>query len=274
MPGCDYHLPKVNVSTMKEHTIFNVIYIGGPTAIFEIGGLRIMSDPSLDPAGGVYHSGTLVHQKTMGPAAVDIGQIDVVLLSHDQHYDNLDYTGRALVEKVAKTFTTVVGASRLKGNLIGLHPWESRSLETPNGTEIIITATPARHGPAGTEELQGDVIGFVLSVKGEKPFEFYITGDTTYYEGVAEVARRYQPSYLFLFAGAAQVRGPFNVTMGTNDAMDTALVFPDATIIPLHYEGWKHYTQNEKDLMASYKVVGVDKRFKVLEAGKRTSLPL
>jgi L-ascorbate metabolism protein UlaG (beta-lactamase superfamily) len=184
----------------------------------------------------------------MDPAAIEIGQIDVVLLSHDQHYDNLDFAGRALVETVPKTYTTVIGSSRLKGSLVGLQPWESRSLKTPDGIEIIITATPARHGPAGTEELQGDVIGFVLSVKSEKPFEIYITGDTTYYEGVAEVARRHQPSYVFLFAGAAQVRGPFNVTMAPTMLWIWRLVFPDAIIIPLHYEGWKHYAQNEKDL--------------------------
>ena len=40
---------------MKAGTLFSVIYIGGPTAILEIGGLRFMIDPSLDPPGEVYH---------------------------------------------------------------------------------------------------------------------------------------------------------------------------------------------------------------------------
>ena len=105
---------------MNNDTLINVIYIGGPTAIFEIGGLRIMTDPSLDPPGGVYHSGVLVHEKTMGPANIDIGEIDIVLLSHDQHFDNLDYSGRALLEKVPKTYTTVAGSERLKGTSVGL----------------------------------------------------------------------------------------------------------------------------------------------------------
>jgi L-ascorbate metabolism protein UlaG (beta-lactamase superfamily) len=251
---------------------FNVIYIGGPTAILEIGGLRFMTDPSLDPAGGIYHSGVLVHEKIMGPANVDIGKIDIVLLSHDQHFDNLDNAGRMLLQKVPKAYTTIIGAQRLKGSTIGLHPWQSDTVITPDGTEIVITATPARHGPAGIEGLQGDVTGFVLSVKSDPQLEIYITGDTTYYEGVAEVAKRFHPDYVFIFAGAAQVRGPFNVTMSTNDAMDTALAFPDATIIPLHYEGWKHYTQNEKDIKVSYQVLGIDKRLKILEAGIHTSL--
>ncbi len=257
---------------MEKRTVLNAIYIGGPTVILEIGGLRLMTDPSLDPAGGIYHSGVLVHQKTMSPAIVDIGKIDIVLLSHDQHFDNLDHAGRILLQKVAKTYTTVPGAERLKGQTVGLKPWQSDTVTTPDGTEIVITATPARHGPAGIEELQGEVIGFMLSIQGDAEIQVYLTGDTTYYEGIAEVARRYQPKYVFIFAGAAQVRGPFNVTMSTNDAMDTALAFPEAIIIPLHYEGWKHYTQNEKDIKTSYQVLGLDKRLKILEAGRTIQL--
>jgi L-ascorbate metabolism protein UlaG (beta-lactamase superfamily) len=251
---------------------FNAIYIGGPTAILEIGGLRIMTDPTLDPAGTVYHIPSLTVEKTTDPAQTDISKIDIVLLSHDQHFDNFDNAGRLLVKKVAKTYTTVSGAERLKGTSIGLAPWQSDTVVAPDGTTITITATPARHGPAGIEKIQGEVTGFILSIKGIRPLEIYITGDTTYYEGVAEVAKRYSPDYVFIFAGGAQTRGPFFVTMGTNDAMDTALAFPNATIIPLHYEGWKHYTQNEKDIKTSYQVLGIDERLKILEAGKTVSL--
>ena len=225
-----------------------------------------MTDPTLDQPG-IYHSGVLVHEKLSGPANVDIGKIDIVLLSHDQHFDNLDYGGRELLKKVPKTYTTMAAAQRLQGTTIGLPTWQMDAVRAPDGTEILITSTPARHGPAAIESLQGDVTGFLLTVKGPHDLEIYITGDTTYYEGVAEVAHRYHPQFVFLFAGAAQVRGPFNVTMGTNDAMDTAIAFPNATIIPLHYEGWKHYTQNEKDLKESYEVLGIDQRLRILEGG-------
>ena len=259
---------------MKTNVSINVKYIGGPTAILEIDGLRFMTDPTLDPSSTIYHLGSLTVEKTKGPVTLDIGNIDIVLLSHDQHYDNFDYAGRLLTKNIAKTFTTVAGAERLKGTSIGLHPWQSDKVVTPGGREITITATPARHGPAGIEKIQGDVTGFLLSIEGEKKIEIYITGDTTYYEGVAEVAKRYNPKYIFLFAGGAQTRGPFFVTMGTNDAMDTAVAFPDATIIPLHYDGWKHYTQNENDLKQSYKVLEIDQRLKILEAGISTLLEI
>jgi hypothetical protein len=54
--------------------------------------------------------------------------IDAVLLSNDQHADNLDDSGRAFLFRVRQVFTTEVGAQRLGGNAVGLAPWETESL--------------------------------------------------------------------------------------------------------------------------------------------------
>ena len=106
---------------------------------------------------------------------------------------------------------------------------DSAELTGPDGRSLTITATPARHGPAGIEPLSGDVIGFVLTSKekaGSRPI--YISGDTVWYDGVAEVAKRFKAGVMLPFAGAAQTRGPFHLTMDTNDAIETARAFPDA----------------------------------------------
>ena len=104
----------------------NVIYLGGPTIILEVAGLRIMTDPTLDPPGTEFlNNGKPIYWKLNGPAITDVGKIDIVLLSHDQHGDNLDNGGRELLKTVSKTLTTKVGAERLGGNAIGLAPWES-----------------------------------------------------------------------------------------------------------------------------------------------------
>jgi L-ascorbate metabolism protein UlaG (beta-lactamase superfamily) len=51
-------------------------------------------------------------KKTAKPAlAADwIGAVDAVLLSHDQHSDNLDVSGRAFLQKADRVFTTFAGA--------------------------------------------------------------------------------------------------------------------------------------------------------------------
>ncbi len=55
--------------------------------------------------------------------------------------------------------------------------------------------------------------------------------------------------------------------MSTNDAIDTAFAFPEAMIVPLHYEGWKHFTQNESDLEKAYEAVGIKERLRILKPG-------
>jgi L-ascorbate metabolism protein UlaG (beta-lactamase superfamily) len=249
--------------------------IGGPTLLIETAGFRLLTDPTFDPPG-VYPSGSAQLEKTAGPAlsADEVGAVDAVLLSHDQHADNLDPAGRAFLGRVATTFTTEVGARRLAGNAKGLRPFETAVHPGRDGRDLLVTATPARHGPAGVEPLVGDVVGFLLGF--EQPGDaIYVTGDTVWYDGIAEVARRYSPKLVVAFAGSAQTsRGPFHLTMDSNDVIETAHAFPDAAIVAVHTHGWTHFRQSSADLAASFAALGVADRLTSLEAGRATRFDL
>jgi L-ascorbate metabolism protein UlaG (beta-lactamase superfamily) len=210
--------------------------------------------------------------KTGSPAlhADDLGAVDAVLLSHDQHADNLDHGGRDFLPKAGRVLTTEAGAKRLGGNALGLAPWQATDLTSADGRRLRVTATPARHGPAGIEPFSGDVVGFVLETAGVRPV--YVTGDTVWYDGVAEVARRFKAGIVLLFAGSAQTRGPFNLTMNVNDAIETAHAFPDAAIVPVHCEGWAHFKQTCADLQVSFKALGIDGRLRLLPPGVATEV--
>jgi L-ascorbate metabolism protein UlaG (beta-lactamase superfamily) len=244
--------------------------IGGPTALIEIDGFRLLTDPTFD-LPGIYQLPHVKLEKLSGPAlAADaIGEIDAVLLSHDQHSDNLDESGKHFLPRARRVLTTVVGAKRLGGNAEGLTPWDSTELSR-NGRSLTVTATPARHGPHGIEPLAGDVIGFVVASKQGRPV--YISGDTVWYDGVAEVARRFKAGVVMPFAGAAQTRGPFHLTMDTNDTIETARAFDDAVIVPVHTDGWAHFKQNAQDLRASFDALGFGSRLKLLEPGIATEI--
>ena len=120
-------------------------YIGGPTALLELGGLRLLTDPTLDPAGTEYPTSLYTLRKTAGPALSpeSVGRIDAVLLSHDHHFDNLDHAGRTLLKSAGTVLTTQEGAERLGGNAIGLAHWQTVDLPTRDGRVLRVTGTPA-----------------------------------------------------------------------------------------------------------------------------------
>jgi L-ascorbate metabolism protein UlaG (beta-lactamase superfamily) len=248
-----------------------VTLIGGPTALIEYAGFRLLTDPTFD-GPGEYQLPYTTLKKTSTPAlrADQVGAVDAVLLSHDQHWDNFDKSGRLFAANAPRVVTTAAGAKRLGGHAIGLLPWAGTELTKSDGRRLQVVATPARHGPAGIEPLSGDVIGFVLSAEG-RPL-VYITGDTTWFAGVAEVAKRYPAGAVLLFAGAAQTRGAINLTMNANDAIETAHAFSNATIVPIHADGWAHLTEDRADLETSFKTLGIGSRLQLLEPGVATPI--
>lgn len=258
---------------MPDETV-TMTLIGGPTILLEIGGLRLLTDPTFD-APGDYPAGSITLTKLTGPAipAEAVGPIDAVLLSHDQHADNLDHAGRALLGAVPRVLTTHSAAQRLGGHAEGLAPWQTVVLPAPDGPTLRVTATPARHGPAGIEPLTGEVIGFVLTDDERPEHGIYLTGDTVWFSGVAEVAQRFTVTVVVPFVGAAQTRGPFHLTMDTNDAIETASAFPGATIVPVHHQGWAHFTQSQEDIVQAFTVVGLAHRLQALKLVEPATLP-
>lgn len=148
---------------MHKTNDVRMTYIGGSTLLIEFGALRLISDPTFDPAGTGYPTGPVTLSKTAGPAmdAPAVGPIHAVLLSHDHHFDNLDNAGRAFLANARKVITTPAGAERLQENAVGLEPWQSLELPAQTGRMLCVTGTPARHGPVVGE--RGPVTGFLIS---------------------------------------------------------------------------------------------------------------
>jgi L-ascorbate metabolism protein UlaG (beta-lactamase superfamily) len=112
----------------------------------------------------------------------------------------------------------------------------------------------------------------MLSFRDGSQAPIYLTGDTVWFDGVAEVARRFHAGVVLPFAGAARTRGPFDLTMDTNDVVETARAFPDAIIVPVHLDSWAHFTQHRDDLRATFRALGISDRLRLLEPGIPTPI--
>jgi L-ascorbate metabolism protein UlaG (beta-lactamase superfamily) len=257
-----------------------VTHIGGPTVLLEIDGWRILTDPTFDDPGRKYHFGWGTgSRKVTGPAIPldDLGRIDAVLLTHDHHADNLDDAGRALLPSSGIVVTTSSGAQRLGSGTRGLDPWGSTRLDGAGRLSIEVTATPCRHGPPLSHALVGDVVGFVLQWHGQEHGLLWISGDTVLYDGVRQVAGRFNVGLALLHLGSAQfpVTGPVRYTMTARDAINLCQLLRPRTAIPVHYEGWSHFREGrsaiEHELEAA--PVGIRDSFRLLKLGTEVEFP-
>jgi L-ascorbate metabolism protein UlaG (beta-lactamase superfamily) len=250
--------------------------VGGPTAILDLGGLRVVSDPTFDGPGP---HGYLT--KTKGPAVApdELGPVDLVLVSHDNHPDNLDDSGRALALAAPLLLTTGSGAGRLGGPAVGLAPWTSHTVPRPDGGELTVTAVPAVHGPEdGERDADGfvncEVIGFVLS--GPDLPTVYLTGDNASIRTVAEIAGRVPAvDVTVLHAGAARVANKFRdrpLTMDSVRAAAAAAIVAPGLVIPAHYDGWAHFSEGRADLARAFDEAGLAARLAL--AGHGSWIPL
>jgi L-ascorbate metabolism protein UlaG (beta-lactamase superfamily) len=241
--------------------------VGGPTAVLEYEGLRWLTDPALSPPG---EYGGLT--KLRGPA-FDIARedpIDVVLLSHHQHIDNLDPAGRAFLPSVKRVLSTTRAADELNANVIGMEPWTEVELESPRGGSVKVTAVPAQHGPDGSDEIQGPVIGFVLSAPCADTV--YVSGDNASRDVVRAIAQRTgEIGIAILNTGAVQLAkfdGAY-LTLSADHAADVAQILGARVVAPLHFEGWAHFTQGAAELKAAFSGNGIRDRLVMLERGER-----
>ena len=259
-------------------------FVGMATVVFEIGGSRFITDPVLDPAGTGYilgSTGVVRYVNEVGPAtaASELGPVDYALVSHDHHKDNLDRSGREFLKTATKTFTTMAGAQRLGQrhgiDAVGMQPWDQQELTLRDGTLMRITATPARHGPPGIARLlAGPVIGFLLEWGGFRNGAVYLTGDTRLFGGVRKVAREFDVGTIMMNLGAGSfgLTGSVCYSMPAKEGAKTAELFPKARIIPLHYDGWSHLSEDRSDVLEAFNAPHLRPRLYWLPKGLEVSL--
>jgi L-ascorbate metabolism protein UlaG (beta-lactamase superfamily) len=203
-----------------------------------------------------------------------VGHLDVALVSHDQHPDNLDRSGRALLAEIPLVLTTPQSAERLGGTAHGLAPFDEVTVERASGRPLRITALPALHGPPGADTVSGPVTGFLLA--GDDVPSVYVSGDNASLDVVREIVEFVGAvDVAVLFAGAAsvpQLLDGATLTLTSVDAAEAARLLRARVVIPVHCEGWSHYQESSSTLRTAFRSAGLAQVLTVVDAGQTVTL--
>jgi L-ascorbate metabolism protein UlaG (beta-lactamase superfamily) len=230
---------------------FAIKAYGGPTVEFRYGDLTVLTDPTFD-APGDYPIGDRALTKT-APASGPPGPVDLVLLSHDEHPDNLDRSGRELLATVPLVLSTPGAAERIGAPVRGLADWESAEVGA-----VRVTAVPAQHGPDGVLHLTGAVAGFVLEGAGLPTV--YVSGDNASLRVVEEIAGRFPDvDVAILFGGAAKTAlvGDATLTLTAAEMADAARILGVSEVHAAHVDSWAHFTEGIDDVREAFAAAGL-----------------
>jgi len=250
--------------------VLAVTLTGGPTALLEIGGARLLVDPTFDPPGDHPLGGGRVLTKTAPPAlpAADLGPVHAVLLSHDQHPDNLDRAGREVLAQAPVVLTTALAAERLGGTARAL-----ATGETVRVGPVEVTGVRALHGPPGAEELTGPVTGFVVHGVGLPTV--YVSGDNASLECVDEVRAAFpRIDVAVLFAGAARTAlfDGAPLTLTGELAAEAVRRLDAPQVVAVHVDSWAHFSEGREAVRDALAAAGLADRLVEAPPGVRTPL--
>jgi L-ascorbate metabolism protein UlaG (beta-lactamase superfamily) len=252
-----------------------ITHIGTATAIIDIDGIKLLTDPFFSPAGTEYDVGITVLKVSDDPALSlsDLPHIDGVLLSHEDHEDNLDPLGRRILDG-RHVLTTKDGAKNLspRPDVRGLAPWETIKIRL-GGKDFTITGTPCKHVPG--QECTGFIItteSFGNSPDG-RPNAIWFSGDTVYFDELRQIRDRWHVTAAILnlgFAhapgeilqlaqpGAKAADGPVQLTMGGEEGARIFRELEADVLVPMHFDSWNHFTEHGDELKKVMVAEGVN----------------
>ena len=253
-----------------------ITYLGTASVLLEYGGLRIITDPVLDAPGKQYSFGPwyapkkwFASQRTYAAplTAKQLGRLDLALISHDHHADNLDAAGRELIALIPFVVTNNAAARRL--NATGLGAGESTTVDG-----VTIMGVTAQHGPRFTPQVN-QVTGFLLSAAGEPTV--YISGDTVLTPALRAVLPTLGADVAIIHCGGvtfptAPIFGRMRFTMDASHAAEAAALSGAKVVIPVHRSGWSHF-EPESELRGALTATTLPgKAVRWLELGEQTEV--
>jgi L-ascorbate metabolism protein UlaG (beta-lactamase superfamily) len=210
-----------------------VTWLGHSTALLEIEGHRLLTDPVWNSASPFPFSVPRFYDVPL--ALDDLPDLDAVLLTHD-HYDHLDYrTVRALAPRIPRWIAPLGVGAHLERwgvppeRITELDWWE----ETTVGA-LGVVATPSRHFSGRTLTDRDRTLWCGWAVVGMER-KAWVSGDGGMTAAFAEVGRRLGPFDVALVESGAYNQAWADIHMGPEQAVQAHQMARADLLIPIHW---------------------------------------
>ena len=282
-----------NNNSSSTSTKGSIFFIGNATVLIKYAGFTILTDPTFIHMHEKVPLGYGLDTTRLTNPAMEINQLpplDLVLLSyfHGDHFD------QATIRELDKSLPIVTNSHAvdelsIRGftNTKKLETWENTAFtkkdNNNNNVELQITATPGRHGPFPVAMFLPKVMGSILDFKrkGDRDdsnsttssnsnqlFRIYITGDTTVFDDIKEIPKRYPNIDLaLLHLGGTTIMG-IMLTMDAKEGLDMFNIVNPKKAIPIHYNDYDVFKSTIEDFQTKVKDAGIEDRVFYLNHGE------
>ena len=246
-------------------------WLGHSTVLINFFGVMILTDPVLFPRIGI----RIPPLFTIGPKRLtkpalkfkELPPIDLVLLSH-AHFDHLD---RRTLRRIAADQPIVVPIG--VGNLVHdlgfnivheLDHWQRVELGS-----LCVSLTPCHHwGARMLHDSHRGFGGFVIESEGRSIFH---CGDSAYFDGFAEIGKRFDIEIALLPIGAYDPPSGREVHMNPEEAVRAFMELRARKLVPMHYGsfrlGYEPLDEPPARLLASARTHGIEGKVVVMTEG-------
>ncbi|MBF4693502.1 MBL fold metallo-hydrolase [Fusibacter ferrireducens] len=151
------------------------------------------------------------------------------------HLDHFDDYARNLLPKDIGLICQTQDASKFRDmGFNNLYPVETSIVIG----SVEIVRVPGQHGTGEIAKLMGTSSGYILKTAHQPTL--YLTGDTIYYDAIAQTLDEYKPEIILAFTGGARFKVGDPITLTPEDVQSIRLKAPKATIICTHLEAINH----------------------------------
>jgi L-ascorbate metabolism protein UlaG (beta-lactamase superfamily) len=218
-------------------TGLRVTWLGHSTALIEIDGFRVLTDPVWGPRAS---PSRLIGPKRFQPVPIalrTLPPIDLVIVSHD-HYDHLDYPTIRELAKLNVPFVTSLGVgAHLEAwgvaaeRIIELDWWETHQL---GNAELSVTAAPSQHFSGRSLHDRNATLWSSMVIRSAGHAVFF-SGDTGLTTEFATIRERMGPFDLVMLEVGGHHPSWGDIHLGPENALRALALLGGGTFLPIHW---------------------------------------